>query len=410
MAFETFQDPANTTTGGRFAGFCGAIQRARSGVPIGRIFLYFAASRLLILMVARLSLYVVNKGPYFTPVHSVLDWLIRWDANWYYSIITSGYSYDPSRQCNVNFFPLYPLLVKMAGLGFIDPRAAGCLVSHFFLFVSCVLLWKLTRRNYGSEAMADRAVLFLLFGVASLFFSSLYAESVFLCFALGTFYFATGRRWIAAGACAYFATLTRHVGLLLAAPIAVEYLSVVAANLPKQHGTDRCGNWRAALDRPGAAVTAMLMPALGFATYCAYLWVKFGEPLAYFKTRLQWGTGPLSICVWKAFTSGATRNLQPFYKAWFIGIVVLAVALIVLSFLLRMRRCDQALMILYLLLYLSTGLLEAMPRYLSVVYPFYITLALVTTRWPRLEPPLLAFSASLLTISTVLFVNGYWFT
>jgi hypothetical protein len=31
-------------------------------------------------------------------------------------------------------------------------------------------------------------------------------------------------------------------------------------------------------------------------------------------------------------------------------------------------------------------------------------------RWPRLKPFLLAGSVMLLTLSTILFVNGYWFT
>jgi hypothetical protein len=92
----------------------GHLKDGAEQVPLLRLGLWFAASRLLILAVAGIALHVVPAGPY--AVHGKLvDWFRHWDADWYLSIVLCGYSYDPHAQSNVAFFPLYPLLIRLVG-------------------------------------------------------------------------------------------------------------------------------------------------------------------------------------------------------------------------------------------------------------------------------------------------------
>ncbi|HUJ72186.1 MAG TPA: hypothetical protein VLZ30_08065, partial [Verrucomicrobiae bacterium] len=86
-------------------------------VPWRFIVFNFLFSRLWILVVAGLSLLVIREGQFPVASRSALDWLNQWDTRWYLSIIRQGYSYHPGMECNVAFFPLYPMLVRLLSLG-----------------------------------------------------------------------------------------------------------------------------------------------------------------------------------------------------------------------------------------------------------------------------------------------------
>ena len=378
-------------------------QPFRAGVPgSGRVPFFpllfqFLGTRLLILLVAGLSQNVVKPGDDRAIESGFLNWFNCWDAEWYLKIAGNGYTYRPDAASSVAFFPLYPMLVRIVRLVIPDPRIAGYLVSNTLLFAGCVLLWKLVRRESGSEKVADRASLFFLLTPVTLFFSTIYSESLFFFLMAGTLYFAVGRRWLAAALCGYLGGLTRHVGVLLAVPLAVECWNNARQRM------DGPGKWNGLRFRPDALL-ACAAPVCGLATYCAFLWAKFGDPLVFEKTQKFWGRKPGFF--WNAFYDAFD---DWFYGPWFCGAIAVAVVLIVLGWFLRVRPSFQAVSPVYLLLFLSTGQIEASPRFLSVLFPLYLILALAVTRWPRMEPVVLTVSASLLTISTILFVNGYWF-
>lgn len=375
-------------------------ERDATRAPLGRLAGWFLGSRLLILAVAWLSMGVVNKGEFFKPVEEMKDWFFRWDATWYLSIVLHGYQYFPGQQSNVNFFPLYPLLVHLATLGGrVDPKLAGYAVSNLALFGACVLLWKLARRDHGAAA-ADRTVLFLLLGPVSFFFSILYSEGLFLLMIVGALYFAGSRRWLLAGAFAYGTALTRHVGLLLVLPLLLE-------GLRARWSHPRAWDWPV-LRRP-AFLACLVMPAAGLATHCAFLWSRFREPFAFQKSSILWGRWLAPP--WDAFTNPDTVAMSDFYKEFFIGAILLAALLILSSFTVARQRWSLLVLApMYGTLYLCTNQIEAIPRYLSVLFPLYLVVGILCARWPRLEPMLLAASTALLALSVTLFVNGYWFT
>ena len=391
------QHATDRATEGNPEGPGGGLRRAFAGVPVGRIFFYFLTSRLLILLMSRLSLPVVKKGDFFPGgKRKMIDWLNCWDAGWYLKIAKRGYEYDPAQGSSVAFFPLYPWMMRIAGYVVHDLRVAGLLISNLFLFLSALLLWKLARQNDARGEVADWSVIFFLFGPLSFFYSSIYTESVCIFWMMAALYLAGERRWLAAGLCGYFAALSRSVGVLLAAPLAIEFLvSLGRANSGGVAGPRR---WLSGL-------ACIAMPGLGLATYCLFLWWKFGEPFAFLKTQAYWG----HHFTWFWITFQNTPAV-PFYRFWFFASVYLAVGLILLGMLQRIRLSFLVFEWVYLALVLSSAIMEGIPRYLSIVFPFYISLALASVRWPRLQAPLLAFSAALLALSTILFVNGYWFT
>ena len=59
---------------------------------------------------------------------------------------------------------------------------------------------------------------------------------------------------------------------------------------------------------------------------------------------------------------------------------------------------------------LSWGTMASSPRYLSIIFPLFIVLGLITARFEGAYEWLLAASVAVLTLCTVLITNGYWMT
>ena len=87
-----------------------------------------------------------------------------------------------------------------------------------------------------------------------------------------------------------------------------------------------------------------------------------------------------------------------------------AIILIGAGFFLRLRATYLVYAVASILFCMSWGTLEALPRYISIIFPIYIVLALLSSRWKWLYEPLLAFSIALLALCTVLFANAYQMT
>jgi hypothetical protein len=355
----------------------------------------FLFSRLWLVIVAGMGSLVFKQGKFSGPLHSILDLFNQWDAGWYLSIVRLGYKYVPGQESSVVFFPLYPVLVRRLTFGgAVDDRLVAYLISNSALFVAIVLLWKLATVEMRDASCSKHVVQFLLFNPMTVFYSAIYTESLFLLCLVGTLYFARTQRWLLTAVCAYAAALCRVVGLLLVVPLACEYF------LQNRHNL----RWRNA--GVGRALIACAAPVLGFLTYVAYLKSAFGEPLAFMKCEVAWGrrlTWP-----WVAFFH--LHHMETFYAIWFVSFAVIAVGLVLLAVWWRLRLTYLVVLVIFSLLSPSSGLLESLPRYLSVLFPYYFVLALATRKWPDLTVPLFVGSASLLVIATILFVNGYWLT
>jgi hypothetical protein len=365
-------------------------------LPWVRLGLYLLASRFFLYVLANLSVYIVTPGPAAFSKEP-LDLFNHWDTHWYLTVARQGYAPTTEGAESAAFFPLYPLAVHAATWVCRDPRIAGYLVSNLALFASCLLLWKTAVRDDRPE-VADRAVLFFLFCPVAFFYSTIYSESLFFLLMLATVWFATERRWLPAGGCGFLGALTRPVGALLPFVLAAAFLGPYL-----RRGRENVPPWPAP-DAP-AFLAGVVLPAAGLGVYSAYLGAKLGDPLAFLHAQAHW---------FRHFSTPWHTlfriEYSAFYAVWFRAAVVMAFVVLVLGFVVRLRPLYLFLSALYLVFYLCTEHLESVPRFLSVLFPFYLIIARVAVRWPRLEPLLLAGTVMLLTLSLVLFVGGYWLT
>jgi hypothetical protein len=359
----------------------------------------FASSRLLLVALIVFSRQIIERGPHVVVSTqnehggTLLDVLTQWDGNWYRLIAERGYA-PPMPGVAAAFFPVYPLLVRAAAFIVRDVQVACLLVSNGCLIASALLLLRLLRLDYD-EVVSRRVVIFLMFNPVSFFLSAAYTESTFLLLSVGALLAARQSKWGLAGLCGGFLSATRAPGLLIGVPLLAEHILQWRA---------RGDNWRGFF-RPQLLWLAVIPAGLGLWMLCCYFQRgDFLMPMhaldAGWKKNL---TLPWTTFLWP-------RNFAPSHILLYQTMTGSAAILIAAGFFLRLRATYLVYAVLSLIFYLSWGSLDGLPRYLSILFPIHIVLALLSCRWKWLYEPLLAFSIGLLALCTVLFANAYQMT
>lgn len=359
----------------------------------------FAASRLTLVALIVFSRQIIERGPHVEVSRqtehggTLLDLLTQWDGVWYRLIARQGYA-PPTPEVAAAWFPFYPILVRAVEFIVRDYQVASVLVSNGCLIAAALLLMRLLRLDYD-ELVSRRAITFLMFNPASFFLSSAYTESTFLLLSIGALLAARQGKWFIAALSGMCLSATRAPGLLIGAPLFAEYL------VQWQKGG---GNVRAFF-RPHLFLL-VLVPA-GLVAYMLYLYMERGDFFLPMHAQAS-GWGKTLTLPWRTFLwplSFPTSHI-PLYQA----IVGAALILTGAGFWLRLRATYLVYAVVSLLFYLAWGSLEGLPRYVGILFPLHLVLALLSSRWKWLYEPLLAFSIALLALCTVLFANAYQMT
>ncbi len=243
----------------------------------------------------------------------------HWDGVWFVRIAADGYRAHWDSQA---FFPLYPLLVRVAATGVGDYVVAGLVVSLAAYAGAMVVLFKLARAELGARVALWSVVLVSVFPTA-LFFQAVYSESLFLLLTLLVFWWARGGRWALAGAAGLLAVLTRSSGLLLVLPLALlwwEQRRGAPLRLPGGPAARNAAAPPAGGSGPAAPAAAgpaavsrprrlswlwiLLVPA-GLGVYMAYLWLAFRQATLFSTVQAAWGREPSlpTTAVWRGTVS-----------------------------------------------------------------------------------------------------------
>lgn len=345
-------------------------------------------------------------GAYPEPVGSLSYWA-NWDGRHYAHIAHEGYDTRPATA----FFPLYPLLIRggfEAGLG---TAVAGVVVSLVASLAAMFFVYELGRAWHGERAALAATAAFAFFPTA-FFLNAVYTEALFLALSAGAVWAVYVRRdLLVAGFFAYFAALTRNVGLLLVLPLAFEW-------------------WRARRTVGWTGLAGVVAPCVGFFTYVYFLWLAAGEPLLFSVVVKQyWGrvqTDPLTTArhgfehagdgvdfLWPPNVLETASVNPPFLLSNTIGAACLAFALVLLV--LAAFRLPFGVFLyavptaLAPLAFELVGLpLISYPRYVLAVFPLFLALGSVLARSRVALGAWLVLSAVLGAYLTVLFVTWRW--
>jgi hypothetical protein len=199
---------------------------------------------------------------------------VRWDAYWYRSIVADGYVYFPGVQSSVAFFPAYPLVLgALQGL-FPSVFVTGSVVTLVSGVAALVVFRRWAGLFVGRPGATVALALLALFPYAYYLYGAVYADALFLLAAIGAFYALERDRVASAALLAAVASGCRPTGVIVALALVLRALEL------RNAGATR---WRDRLDPRGLRPRDGLLVAgfAGLAAWMAYLWARFGDPLAF---------------------------------------------------------------------------------------------------------------------------------
>jgi Dolichyl-phosphate-mannose-protein mannosyltransferase len=294
--------------------------------------------------------------------------LVRWDAQWYAGIARSGYGHtvhhpDGRLLADYAFFPLLPVLERavssVTGLAVVD---AGLVVTWLATAAAAWGIFAVGERVAGRRAGLLLVGLWAALPVAVVT-SMAYSEALFTALAAWALHAVLTRRWVLAGLLAAAAGLTRPVGVAVVVAVAVPAVLEVA---------------RRRRSRPLAALVLAPMGTLG---YLAWVGVRTGDPLGYFRVADGWGNGFDGGAAFARWTAGRLTG-----PTWPLGALLVLGVLALLALLVLALRDRQPLPLLLLagtlvVLALTTaGYFGSKPRYLLPAFPLLLPVAVRLSR------------------------------
>lgn len=404
-------------------------------------------------------------APFGGAGETLLDLWSRWDAGWYLEIAHDGYGSD---EASGAFFPLYPLLSRTLGTaGNVLPATkeavfVGALaVSLAALGAGLYFVYRLTALELGEE-VATLCIGLLAFFPMAVFFGVIYSESLFLALSAGAIWFARIDRWDLAGIFGAGAAATRSAGVLVVVPLALLYLLG-----PRGRGDDArpylgapWGSRNRRSHQAGAGLPAgrrtyplrldalwiALVPA-ALAAFAAYLALDVGDPLRFSHAQDSWGRELGHVAgVPAAFVGGLWEGIRAtghslgelvagrasldglvwapdggdslaavavnLEAAVFVGLAMVATAGVLRRLPLAYGAYGAAALALALS-YPCTGIpgydvpLFSLPRFVAVIFPLFMWLALVVNERGR-ERSALVVSALLLGLYSAQWGTWQW--
>jgi Gpi18-like mannosyltransferase len=196
---------------------------------------------------------------YLAEPHNHLSFLAKWDGADYIHIAVHGYD----GALNTNFFPLYPLLIRLIHPVVGSPLDSALLLSWAAFIGATYFYLKIVKQLYRLKDTAEalRGVLFFLFFPTAIFLFVAYTESLFACLTLGTVYFALNKRYLPAAGLALLASAVHDNGVFV--------VVLLVLMMWEQ---------RASLVKIG---TAAVIGCLGIVGYMIYLAARFHNALAF---------------------------------------------------------------------------------------------------------------------------------
>jgi hypothetical protein len=294
----------------------------------------------------------------------------RADGSWYLSIAKNGYEkkpFDLANQHNWAFFPLYPLAVRAVAVFTGDYRLAAIALSNLFFFAALTLLHKTVLASGYDKALADRAIFYVAAFPASYFFSLPWTSALFLMLSAGAFLAAMRGVWSLAGVCAGLASATHYTGAFLSPALLIFY-------------------WQC--NRPfklRANILWLLLAPTGLLIFMGYLYSITGSALAFARVQAAWNVRwgffmqPLVGFIYSPLELSAGWNFR------LLNFAAAATALICgFAWVMRREWAWAFYTFISTIMPLSTVTFEGQARYMAVVFPIFIMLA-VWGRSPMID-------------------------
>ncbi len=319
----------------------------------------------------------------------------NFDGEHYLSIAQIGY-----RGLEQAFFPVYPALMHFFaqpfGISITFLTISGLLISNVSFIAALFFFYKLLRLDY-SKYLSFLTISVLLMFPTSFYFSAVYSESLFLLLSVLSFYFARKDKWFWASIFGAISSATRIFGIILLPALILEA-------------------WQQKKSRK--EIFWIILIPIGLAAYIFYQWITVGDPLAFY--HLQKIVGPQHESGITLLTQVYFRYIKMLLTVDFTNpifhVIVLEFFVGILFFLLPIYGYFKKVRISYLffgfvgfLLPTVQGSFSSVPRYIMILFPSFLCLAIFVRGWPLFIRVIIMLSSIIwLMFGVSLFLRGYW--
>jgi hypothetical protein len=384
----------------------------------------FLSTRLLLVVILYLSMseLPIRSGEGLwraVPENIVMDGLIRWDSGWYLALVRGGYNGFPDPSATV-FFPMYPALIWLATKLTGQIYLSGLLVSNLAFLAALGFLYAFAKIEYGEET-AGRAVLYLAASPPAFFASTIYTESTFLLFILAALYFARKQNWLLAGVSGMLAAATRNTGIVIAVVIALEgYWQNGGRFLARPfHWSDQWSLLKNSLVtwlKSWPALLAATASSLGLLAYMIYLKITFNDPLAFIHQQSNWKRDLSINFIHQLYRDARWRfNFQEdFWTGRMMDVnavqdlaATTVFAILVLAVILKLRPSLAVYSLATFAIPLLTGRFYSMRRFVLMLIPCFLLLAIWGKR-PWVDRLILIVFLPLQAYLAILFSHWYF--
>lgn len=339
----------------------------------------------------------------------ILTKLANFDGVHYLMIAERGY-----QQYEQAFFPFYPLLIRyLSPVFFHNFLLTGFLISNFCFFLGLYFFSRYLILLAIDQKTIKWILFFILFFPTSFFFGAVYTEGLFFLLITLTLYFLEKNKpgsLFLAGLFAFFASLTRLIGIFLVLPI---FFHLIKKRINKKLFIINC--------------SLLLSPFLGFFLYSFYLWQTTGDPLFFFHSQPAFGANRSTKIIllpqvyWRYFKilSQADFNWQYFVSLAELMIFTFVFFILIFDLLKIVKIANLKFKILNfnrlslnlfsfvnLILPTLTGTFSSIPRYVLLSLSFFIYLSNIKER--KLRFFLLLFFFIFHLILLAYFSQGYF--
>ncbi|MGD0388745.1 MAG: mannosyltransferase family protein [Tepidisphaeraceae bacterium] len=358
--------------------------RERGKLLLRAVILPFAFTRLLLICVACFAIYrlpAARAVGWDLPTGSAaIDMWSHFDGRWYLTIARDGYQLIPGQQSNVAFAPLFPMLMRFGGrlAGGSDDAflIAGIVISNLALIVALAYMMALLLLEGYDQTVAARSAWYVLIFPTSFFLSAVYPMSLFIALSTAAFYHARKEQWRIVGLLAGLAALSRPDGVLLTAGLAVEYLQQRGFSIRRD-------------------VLNLAWSPVGLLAWMAFQWRQFGDPLTFVAVQKQWNYCPLLTVL-----HSSHAGLQLGSPALLAVMTILAIR--------RLRPCYSVFTIALFSVMLMAERYWSITRFILVLFPAFMMLAIVGRRWRIVHLLYASTSATLSVILMMRFSLNLW--
>ncbi len=302
--------------------------------------------------------------------------------------------------CLPGIFPFYPFLVHLFSLVIKNDLLAALLVSHLAFLTALYFFYRLVRIDF-SEKVAKRSLMTLLIFPTSFFFVSVYPEALFLMLILGSFLAVKESQWLTAAFLAGLASATSLVGFFLFPALIYEWWH--------QRLRQRKASFKEAVP--------LLFISLSIIFYFLFMSLTVKDLPRFFNLQFYLGSsgaGGKVVLLYQVFWRYIKMliTVEKLTPTYFVVLLesLSGVLFLFLTIFVYLRRWFSSLIFMALAFLAPTlsGTFSSMPRYVLILFPGFILLAIWAEkyRWFRRLYPMI--SLPLLIISVLLFTRGFF--